>query len=164
MRKILLLTFVATALAFSGCSKDNNDDDIQQTFFVHLYKTYLWNGVYDQEELIDNGFVYLFDANGKTVDDEKSKITVVKNGEITYSDGSTSKPVQVTKFSPGIFTFENIQNGNYLIWATYNPMGWARFYSSYKSIVVNSDISNTTEKKVFKTKFEDSGIYIIQSW
>ena len=164
MRKILLLTFVATALAFSGCSKDNNDDDIQQTFFVHLYKTYLWNGVYDQEELIDNGFVYLFDANGKTVDNEKSKITVVKNGEITYSDGSTSKPVQVTKFSPGIFTFENIQNGNYLIWATYNPMGGARFYSSYKSIVVNSDISHTTEKKVFKTKFEDSGIYIIQSW
>lgn len=161
MKKLLLMTLVMSLplIVFTSCSKD--DEPAEQTFFVNVYSK--WES--GDESLVKDAFVYLFPNENKSIDDQKSAISVVSDGVMTYTDGSKSlAPKYATKFQSGVFNLENISNGEYILWVTYKVAVGARFYSSYKKIDVNYDYRGTTEKKVFQTSMEDNGLYIYKKW
>ena len=163
MKKFLLLATIVASFGLFGCEK--NEDSGQQTFFVQVYTQYenYFTGELEQEQLADKACVCLFENIGKTVDAEKSKSSVVSDGKITYSDGTVAEPEYQTGYLPGVFTLENGKNGSYILWVTYNT--YSVFYSSYKTIQVNSDYQGETEKKVFLIKsFEETGTYRFQNW
>lgn len=163
MKKILLLATIVASFGLLGCEK--GEESQQQTFFVQVYTQYenYFTGELEQEQLADKACVCLFENIGKTVDAEKSKSSVVSDGKITYSDGTVAEPKYQTGYLPGVFTLENVKNGSYILWVTYNT--YSVFYSSYKTIQVNSDYQGETEKKVFLIKsFEETGTYRFQNW
>lgn len=166
MKRILFLLTITLPLVFTSCSKD--DESGEQTFFVNVYQK--WDGKLgdtnwgeSEETLAEKAFVYLYENNGKIVDNDKSAMSVVTDGVITYSDGSrSSQPTYATKTLPGIFNMENIKNGEYILWVTY--LNYSVSYSSYKKINVNHDYRGKGEKKVFLTSSNDTGLYRFQNW
>lgn len=161
MKKLLLMVLVIflPVIAFTSCSKD--DEPTEQTFFVNVYSK--WET--GEETLVKDAFVYLFSNENKSIDNQNSAYSVVSDGTITYTDGSkSSAPKYATKFQSGVFNLENIPNGEYILWVTYKVAVGARFYSSYKKIVVNNDYRGAIEKKVFLTSMDDNGLYIYKTW
>lgn len=166
MRKILfLLPLLAALFVFSGCS-DDGEESGAQTFFVNVYSKA--NSIYGDEtekELVNKAFVYLYQNENKSIDNSKSAESVAVDGVLTYSDGTTSsKPKYATGTQPGVFNFENIENGNYVLWVVYMLDYGGVTYSSYKNITVNYDYRGTTEEKVFTTSMSDTGFYRFQNW
>ena len=158
MKKFLLL-LVTLPLFITSCSKD--DESNEQTFFVNVFSK--WED--SKEEIAKEALVYIFPNENKDIDNSKSAKSVIDDGVITYSDGSTSaKPKYATKFQQGIFNFENISNGEYVLWVVYMTEYGGRCYSSYKKINVNYDYRGKSEKKVFQTSMQDQGLYIFQNW
>ncbi len=153
MKKLLLLAMVV--LAFTGCSKD--DEPTEQTFFVNVF-----NKTSTGEEVAEKAFLYLFTNEGKQVDTKESAMSVPFDGVITYTDGTTAKPVYATKFQVGVFNLENIPNGEYNLWVT--SMVYSYSYSSCKKISVNYDYRGTTEKKTFLREDDGIGLYHYEAW
>ena len=163
MKKVLfLLPLLAVLFVFSGCS-DDEEGDGAQTFFVNVYsKAY---GSELEKDLVNKAFVYLYQNENKSIDSQKSAESVVNDGILTYSDGTTSsKPKYATDIQPGVFNFENVENGNYVLWVVYMLDYGGVTYSSYKNITVNYDYRGTTEEKVFITSMSDTGFYRFQNW
>ena len=162
MNKFLLLALaVLMPLWFVGCSDDEGSDS--QTFFVNVYFKYGFEDDSDKE-LANQAFVYLYSDEGKSIDTEESAESAVKDGVLTYSDGSVSeKPKYATDFQPGVFNFENVENGNYVLWVVYMYDYAGICYSSYKKIIVNEDYRGTTEEKIF-TYEEGLDTYRFQEW
>ena len=166
MRKLLfMLPMLAALFVFSGCA-DDEEGNGTQTFFVNVYSKA--NSIFGDEtdkELVNNAFVYLYQNENKTIDNQKSAESVVNDGVLTYSDGTkSSKPKYDTNFQPGVFNLENIENGNYILWVVYMLDYGSATYSSYKNITVNYDYRGTTEEKVFITSISDTGFYRFQNW
>lgn len=158
MKKFLfVLAFLP--MFITSCSKD--DEASEQTFFVNVYTK--WEN--SEEEIAKKASVYIFANENKSIDNTKSAISVVDDGVITYTDGSTSsKPQHATKIQSGVFNIENIPNGEYILWVTsMNEYGGA-CYSSYKKINVNNDYRGASEKKVFQITSQDRGLYFYQNW
>lgn len=160
MKNLLLsLAILLPVIVLTSCSKD--DEPTEQTFFVNVYDK--WED--GDEAIAKNAFVYLYLDENKNIDDQKSVISVVSDGLITYEDGSKSvAPKYATKLQSGVFNMENISNGKYVLWVTYKTIAGARYYSSYKKINVDYSYRGTTEKKVFQTSWEDAGLYIYKNW
>lgn len=162
MKKLLIMLAAMLPLfAFVGCSDDEGNG--VQTFFVNVYSKYGFEDDSDKE-LANQAFVYLYSNEGKNIDTEESAESVVKDGVLTFSDGSVSeKPKYATDFQPGVFNFENVENGRYVLWVVYMYDYAGICYSSYKNITVNEDYRGTTEEKVF-TYEEGLDRYRFQEW
>lgn len=161
---IIMLAAMLPLFVFSACSDDEDGGSGSQTFFVNVYSKYGFEDESDKE-LVNQAFVYLYSDEGKSIDTEESAESVVKDGVLTYSDGSDSeKPKYSTGFQPGVFNFENIENGNYILWVVYMYDYAGICYSSYKKIAVNEDYRGTTEEKIFTHTDDMFNTYRFQAW
>lgn len=143
MKKILLLTatlFVASV--FAGCEK--NEERTAQTIFVHIADS---NG-HIVTNKPTNTAVFFFKDNGKEIDYTTS-LPISDGYKLTYTDGTYSdEAVIYDSGQPGVYTFENVPNGQYILWVHYYPysFGW----QSSKKIIVNNDSHLMVETKVFR--------------
>lgn len=159
MKNILAFAIYTVAL-FTGCSKDENTEKTTtQTFFVNVHSQLYEDA---KEDIASPVSVYLFEDSGKSIDKDKSKVSIADNSTVTFTDGSTVKPTHTSASTNGINTFENIPNGKYTLWAVYKF--YAHFWVSSKNIVVNDDYRAKTEKKVFLHKDTPDFIYTYQDW
>ena len=165
MKKILfMLPIMVTLLLFTSCSKDEGSES--QTFFVNVYTQA--ESIYDdgntEKKLVEDANVYLFKSDGGEIDTQKSAESIANSSVLTYTDGTTSKQAEykITN-NPGVFNFENISNGQYVLWVEYN-FGYGVTYHSSKAINVNNDYRGKTEEKVFITSISDKGFYRYQNW
>lgn len=161
-----LLLFCCILVAMISCS---DSEPKEQTFFVNVYTLYeesnpeIWGE--PKEELAKKAFLYIFQNNGKEIDANKSLVSVIEDGKITYSDKNVSKtPIYATNFQSGVFNLENIPNGNYILWVTYMTEYGGKCYSSYKPIKVDYSYRGTMEKKVFHISPDDIGYRFFQEW
>lgn len=142
MKKILLLATTVALFGLCGCEK--NEERTAQTIFVHIA---------DSDGHIvtinpNNTAVFFFDDSGKEIDYTASS-PLYNDHKLTYTDGTYSDEAAIYDGGkPGVYTFENVPNGQYILWVHYYPYstGW----QSSKKIIVNNDSHLTTETKVFK--------------
>lgn len=142
MKKILLLAIMAATASLYGCNKD--EERTAQTIFVHIAD-------YDGHIVTinpNNTAVFFFKDNGKDIDYTASNPSL-NDLKLTYTDGSYSDEAAIyDSGKPGVYTFENVPNGQYILWVHYYPYssGW----QSSKKIIVNNDSHLMIETKVFK--------------
>lgn len=165
MNKMLfMLPVMVTLFVFTSCSKEDGGES--QTFFVNVYTQA--ESIYDdgntEKKLVDDANVYLFKSDGKNIDTQKSAESIANTSVLTYIDGTTSKQAEYKiSNNPGVFNFENISNGQYVLWVEYN-FGYGVTYHSFKDINVNNDYRGKTEEKIFITSISDKGFYRYQNW
>ena len=158
MKKILLLLAILP-MFLTSCSKE--DESNEQTFFANVYTKYDNSS---EEEIASNAIVYIFTNENKSIDNTESAMSVIDDGVITYTDGSTSsKPKYATKWQSGVFNIEKFPNGEYILWVACMNDFAAITYSSYNKISVNNNYRGTSEKKVFITS-SGAGLYRFQNW
>ena len=158
MKKLLLLLLFPF---FIACSSDDNETSEKQTFFVNVYSQY---SPEDKVEIASPALVYLYEDNGKSIDKDKSYLSVFSSQEITYTDGTTDSYVYKSDSEIGINTFEEIPHGKYIIFVMYLSYNRLRYGASHKHISVNSDYKAITEKKIFLYRGISAGNYGYQDW
>ena len=92
-------------------------------------------------------------------DDESTEQTFFVNVYTKWED--SEEKVAKKAF---LYIYENMPNGEYILWVTYREEYGGRTYSSYKAISVNHDYRGKSEKKVFQTSMQDQGLYVYQNW
>lgn len=142
MKKISILATMVAALGLFSC--ENNEERAAQTIFVHFAD--------DNGGIItlnpNNTAVFFFNDNGKDIDYTSSNPSF-NDHKLTYTDGTYSEEAVIyDSGEPGVYRFENVPNGQYILWVHYYPYstGW----QSSKKIVVNNDSHLMIETKVFK--------------
>lgn len=132
---------LAGLFMIASCSGEKESSE--QTFFVNVYYTYSDYESYG-ERVAETATVALFEDTGKEIDPERTSTFSL---ELYDTDGN-ALPMRYIKGTTGINTFENVQNGNYILFALYAPYTYVR-YHSYKRITVNGDYNGNVEKIVF---------------
>lgn len=113
-KTFLMLSLIAL---ITGCEKEN--ESLTQTLMVNVSYTYSSNPDYG-DKLSDKAFVFIFKDNGKEVDNEESDNSVIFDLKMTYKDGTKSdSPIRSSESS--VNTFEDVPNGNYIIWVAHIP-------------------------------------------
>lgn len=154
MKKVLVL--IIGVLAFIGCSKDE-DVRVKQSFFVDVKEQYSQS---KDAEYITKGnvFVFLFEDKGGDIDYKATTFGFSTNPRLTYADGTEVKYKEMENGS--VVTFEDIPDGNYILWVYYEP-GMLVYHSSMK-LTVNEDTHLKRFTKVFKTDSDTNFGY--QDW
>ena len=120
MKNFVHFTFIISLLlVFSGCSKDNDE----QTLMINTFYQY---------------------PTSPHLDKDQSRQSLKKMYRITLPDRSTPAPLYSSfPNTSGIYTFDNVKNGRYMIFVYFSPDGeWIDYYG-YKEISVNSKNSNS---------------------
>ena len=142
-------------IGLTGCNKD--DESSQQLFFVNVY---IQDSPSLNKALASPSSVFLFEDTGKEVDNTASASSVRNNQVMTFTDGTTSDRCKYSSPSTtGVNTFEDINNGKYIIWVVYVPYGFLAHSSSQK-IVVDKNIQAKNIDKIFLNK----GTFGYQAW
>ena len=97
----------------------------------------------------------------KNFDKEASVNALAYDGHIVLRDGTALTPKYVSDSTVGINTFENVDNGKYLVIAMYKPDGFSfpfAFLYGYKMIDVSSTIGSSLN--TFVLIWEDSGKFV----
>lgn len=141
MKKILfIMAMILPMFVFMGCSDDDDEGSKTQTVLVNVSCQY--EGL-DSKKLASPTLVLLYDYEiAKNFDKEKSVDTMYSSQKISLTDGTILKPKYTSDNFTGVNTFEDVENGQYLIIAYFKPEGysWPMFYYyGYKQIVVNED-------------------------
>lgn len=137
MRKIL--TLIVMLVTLCSCDKDiENHGPKKQTFYVHVYNS--------PQKFAEPSMVFLFKDNGKTLNHQKSAVSVKSENKLTYLDRTTSEKFKFLSPSlTGENTFKSIPSGKYILWVLYTPDGSAS-RSLYKNIIVDHRFNlNTVE-------------------
>ncbi len=115
MKKIIMMLCLIALI--TGCEKEN--ESLSQTLMTNVSYTYSSQPDY-KSKLSNNAFVFVFKDNGNEVDNVKSTTSIILDGVLTYKDGTLSdSPIRLSEQS--VNTFENIPNGNYIIWVAHIP-------------------------------------------
>ena len=124
MKNFVHFTFIISLLlVFSGCSKDDDDENKPMSSIrvkIHYYST------------------------AAKFDKDQSRQSLKKMYRITLPDGSTPAPLYSSSpNTSGIYTFDNVKNGRYMVFVHFSPDGqWIDYYG-YKEISINSKNSNS---------------------
>lgn len=154
MKKLfLLLTAILPLFVFTECSDDDNVSPAQSV---------LVNVTYDGT-LASPTLVQLYDY------EEASKCKFDYDAMCEYGDyrnlidesGNEIRPKYTSDSTAGVNTFEEVENGEYMLVVMYKPEGysWPMFYFyAYKEIKVNPD----TNAKLYSIEFtdEDRGKFV----
>lgn len=141
MKNFVHFTFIISLLlVFSGCSKDNDEQTLMiNTFYQYPTSPHLGKTIASPSLVV----IYDYSTAAK-FDKDLSRQSLKKMYRITLPDGSTPAPLYSSfPNTSGIYTFDNVKNGRYMIFVYFKPDGydWSDYYG-YKEISVNSKSNN----------------------
>ena len=141
MKNFVHFTFIISLLlVFSGCSKDNDEQTLMiNTFYQYPTSPHLGKTIASPSLVV----IYDYSTAAK-FDKDQSRQSLKKLYRITLPDRSTPAPLYSSfPNTSGIYTFDNVKNGRYMIFVYFSPDGeWIDYYG-YKEISVNSKNSNS---------------------
>lgn len=158
MKKLLfIMAMVLPLFTFIGCSDDESANS--QKVMINLYWKY---ENLEDTKIASPSIVALYDyEEAKNFDKEASVNALAYDGHIVLRDGTALTPKYVSDSTVGINTFENVDNGKYLVIAMYKQDGFSfpfAFLYGYKMIDVSSTIGSSLN--TFVLIWEDSGKFV----
>ena len=141
MKNFVHFTFIISLLlVFSGCSKDNDEQTLMiNTFYQYPTSPHLGKTIASPSLVV----IYDYSTAAK-FDKDQSRQSLKKMYRITLPDRSTPAPLYSSfPNTSGIYTFDNVKNGRYMIFVYFSPDGEWIDYDGYKEISVNSKNSNS---------------------
>ncbi|HHT23045.1 MAG TPA: hypothetical protein GXZ87_07010 [Bacteroidales bacterium] len=151
MKKLSLILIV---LAMFACKKD--EPITEHSFFVDIKEKWSAN---DEPTYVGQmkTVTFIFKDNGKEIDYEKTTTNIRTDQKLYFKDGTSLKE-EFSSIDP-IMTFENVPDGNYVIWVFFKYSDFFSFQSSTK-ITVSESTHLKQHVKIFRC-YENFGY---QTW
>lgn len=154
MKKLFLILAVIMPLSvFTGCSDEDNVSTSQSVFVNVKY-----NGNIASPSLVR---LYDYEEASKSKFDYDAMCEYGDYRNLIDESGNEIRPKYTSDSTAGVNTFEEVENGEYMLVVMYKPEGysWPMFYFyAYKGIKVNPD----TNAKLYSIEFtdEDRGKFV----